>query len=424
MDLSSLRSQFPGLSREESGRPVVFADAPGGSQVPERVIAAMAGYLRRSNANLGGAFATSQESDQLVVDARRAGADLLGASPAEIVFGQNTTTIAFHLAHAFAPTLSAGDEVVVTRLDHDANVAPWVGAAAAAGATVRWVDIREEDCTLDLHSLDRALSSHTRLVAFTLASNAVGTITPASEIIRRVHAAGALAVADGVHLAPHRSLDATALGADVLFTSAYKLFGPHLGVAFVRRELLERWRPDRVRPAPDTGPDRWETGTLSHEALAGMVASVDYLAEIGDRFGRPAADGRRARVVAGMEAIRDHEAGLSRRFLEGLPAIGDVRLWGIADPTRAAERTPTFGIRVGHQHPRRTAEELARRGVWVWDGNYYALEIMERLGLQESGGLVRVGFCHYNTMDEADGVLAKLVELEALARVEEGLLPA
>ncbi len=421
MDLSALRDQFPGLSREEAGRPVVFADAPGGSQVPERVIEAMAGYLRRSNANLGGAFATSVESDRVLMEARQAGADLLGATAGEIMFGQNTTTIAFHVAHAFARTLSESDEVVVTRLDHDANVAPWVGAAAAAGATVRWVDIREEDCTLDLDSLDRALSSRTRLVAFTLASNAVGTLTPAAEIVRRAHAAGALAVADGVHFAPHGPLDAAALGADVLFTSAYKFFGPHLGVAFVRRELLQEWRPDRVRPAPDTGPDRWETGTLSHEALAGMTAAVAYLAEVGDRFGRPAGEGRRARMVAGMEAIRNHEAGLSRRFLEALPAIGDARLWGIADPGRVAERTPTFGIRLGHQHPRRTAEELARRGIWVWDGNYYALEIMERLGLQETGGLVRVGFCHYNTPDEVERVLA---EMEALARVEEGLLPA
>jgi cysteine desulfurase family protein (TIGR01976 family) len=408
MDLSPLRDQFPGLSRRESGRPVVFADAPGGSQVPERVVEAMSAYLRGSNANLGGPFATSVESGQVVEEARRAGADLLGATPGEIVFGQNTTTIAFHLAHAFARTLSQRDEVVVTRLDHDANVAPWVGAAAATGATVRWVDVHEEDCTLDLDTLDAALSPRTRLVAFTLASNAVGTITPAAQIVRRVHDAGALAVADGVHFAPHGPLDGATLGADVLFTSTYKVFGPHLGVAFIRRELLEQWWPDRVRPAPDVGPDRWETGTQNHEALAGMTATVDYLAEVGGRFGQPAGDDRRRRVLAGMEAIRDHEAVLSRRFLEALPGMGGVRLWGIADPGHVAERTPTFALRVADQHPRHTSEELARRGVWVWDGNYFALEIMERLGLEETGGAVRIGFCHYNTPDEVERVLTEL----------------
>ncbi|MDP9344097.1 MAG: cysteine desulfurase-like protein [Actinomycetota bacterium] len=420
-DLSPLCAEFPGLARTEGGRPVVFADAPGGSQVPLGVIEAMAAYLRRSNANLGGPFATSVESGLVVDEARRAGADLLGATPGEIVFGANTTTVAFHLAHAFARTLSPRDEVVVTRLDHDANVAPWVGAATAAGATVRWVDIHEEDCTLDLKSLDRALSSRTRLVAFTVASNAVGTIPPAAEIVRRVHDAGALAVADGVHFAQHGALDAATLGADVLFTSAYKFFGPHLGVAFISQELLERWRPDKVRPLPDVGPERWETGTQNHEALAGMTAAVDYLADVGERFGRPAGDDRRARVVAGMEAIRFHEAELSGRFLEAVAGIDGVRLWGIADPTRVAERTPTFAVRVGGQHPRHTSEELARRGVWVWDGNYFALEIMERLGLQQTGGTVRIGFCHYNTGDEVDRVLA---ELDALARMEEGLLPA
>ena len=260
------------------------------------------------------------------------------------MFGANTTTVAFHLAHAFARTLSPRDEVVVTRLDHDANVAPWVGAATAAGATVRWVDIHEEDCTLDLKSLDRALSSRTRLVAFTVASNAVGTIPPAAEIVRRVHDAGALAVADGVHFAQHGALDAATLGADVLFTSAYRFFGPHLGVAFISQELLERWRPDKVRPLPDVGPERWETGTQNHEALAGMTAAVDYLADVGERFGRPAGDDRRARVVAGMEAIRFHEAELSGRFLEAVAGIDGVRLWGIADPARVATTNTVDGV--------------------------------------------------------------------------------
>lgn len=411
-DLRLLRERFPALSRTQDGRPCVFADAPGGTQVPREVIGAMARYLERSNANEGGAFATSRETGDVIREARRAAADLLGARPHEVVFGPNTTTLALALSRAVARDLGPGDEVVVTLLDHDANVSPWVLAARDRGAAVRWVDLRPDDCTLDLDSLDRAIGPRTRVVAFTLASNAVGTLTPAREIVARAHARGAAAVADGVHLAPHRLIDVAALGADVLFCSAYKFFGPHVGVMFARGEALRRWRPYQVRPAPDEPPGSWETGTLSHEALAGLVGTVEYLAWVG-REARPGGDtrGRPAEIEAAMQAIGVHEAVLTRRFLEGAAGIPGLRIFGISDPRRADQRVPTFAVRLGDASPRALAEELGRRGVFVWDGNYYAIGLMERLGLEETGGAVRVGFCHYNTPEEVDRVLEELADL-------------
>jgi cysteine desulfurase family protein (TIGR01976 family) len=409
-DPSNQRRRFPGLAREIGGRPAVFADAPGGTQVPDSVIEAMAGYLARSNANQGGAFVTSQETDRMIADARRAGADLLGADPGEVVFGPNMTTLAFALSRSLGGTLGPGDEVVVTRLDHDGNVAPWLTAARDAGATVRWVDLREEDGTLDLQSLDAVLSGRTRIVAFTLASNALGTITPAIEIARRARDAGAISIGDAVHLAPHRAIDVRALQLDVLFCSAYKFFGPHLGVMWARREHLEEWPSYKVRPAPDHPPDRWEVGTGNHEALAGLTAAVEYLAEVGRECGGAEGD-RRAAVVTGLEVIRAYEARLTRRLLAGAAEIRELRLYGIAQSDRAEERTPTFALRLGDRTPRQVSEELGRRGIFAWDGNYYALAVMERLGLEASGGAVRIGFCHYNSEDEVDRVVEELSDL-------------
>jgi len=382
----------------------VFADAPGGTQVPESVIEAMSSYLRTSNANLGGAFPTSMESDQLIDDARQAGADLLGCTSDEVVFSQNTTTNAFHLSRSLRRMLKPEDEVVVTMLDHDANIAPWLIAAEETGAAVRWVDLRGADGTLDVDSLDAELSERTTIVAFTMASNALGTITPATEVIGRAHAVGALAVADAVHFAPHRAIDVRELGVDVLFCSAYKFFGPHPGLMYAPREHLQTWRPEKVRPLRDEIPWRWETGTLSHEALAGLVAAIDYLASLSETSNGH----RRDRLLAGMAAIGGHERELTRRFLSGSHEIRAVRLYGIGDASRADERTPTFALRIGDLHPRHVAEELARRGVFAWDGNYFALAVMERLGLEETGGAVRIGFCHYNTSDEVDRVLEEL----------------
>jgi cysteine desulfurase family protein (TIGR01976 family) len=406
-ELAHVRSRFPGLAREIDGRPAVFVDAPGGSQVPDPVIEAMAGYLRRSNANAHGAFATSQETDRVVADAHRASADLLNADADEVVFGPNATTLLFAISRSVGRTLVPGDEVVVTRLDHDANVRPWVLAAEDAGATVRWVDVREDDATLDPASFEAALSERTKIVAFTLASNAVGTITPAAELTRLVHErTPAIVACDGVHLAQHRRIDVRAIGADLVVCSPYKIFGPHLGVLFGRREVLSSLRPYKVRPAEDALPFAFETGTQNHEGFAGWVAAVEYLVGLG------VGEGRRAAVADAFErAIVPYEAALSERFLDGIRDIGSVRLYGIADRNRLAERTPTFAIRVGEQHPAETAKTLAERGIFVWDGNYYALEIMERLGLEDSGGAVRIGFCHYNTPAEVDRVLEELATL-------------
>jgi cysteine desulfurase family protein (TIGR01976 family) len=406
LDVARARARFPSLARTLDGEPVVFADAPGGTQVPESVVEAMAAYLRTSNANTHGAFATSQETDALIVEAHRAAADLLGADPDEVVFGPNATSLLFQVSRAVGRTLGPGDEVVVTRLDHDANIRPWIMAAEDAGATVRWVDIREEDATLDVDSFEAALTERTKLVAFTLASNAVGTVTPATELARLVHArTDALVAIDAVHAAQHRRIDVGELETDLLVCSPYKIFGPHMGVLFGRRELLRELRAYKVRPASEELPYRWETGTQNHEAFAGFVATIAYLAELGGDGDRPSA------LTKGMAAIRHHEAALARRFLERVTADEAVSVWGIADPDRVDERTPTFAVRVGDRHPLETAKALGERGIFVWDGHYYALELMERLGLQETGGAVRIGFCHYNTEAEVDRVLTALLEL-------------
>jgi cysteine desulfurase family protein (TIGR01976 family) len=408
IDVTVVRERFPALARTHNGRPVVFADAPGGTQVPESVIDAMARYLRESNSNTHGVFPTSVETDQLIADARVAAADFLGSDPDEIVFGQNATTLLFSISRAIGRRLGPGDELVVTRLDHDANIAPWLALAEDTGATIRHVDLSAEDGTLNLESLDAALSDRTRVVAFTLASNALGTVTPAAEIVRCARRTSAIVVADAVHVAQHRALDVRALDVDLLACSPYKFFGPHLGVLFGRRELLGELRPYKVRPSRDTVPERWETGTLPHEGLAGLIAAVDYLASLSESSGD-----RRSAVLAGMEAIRAYESELSTRFLEGIRDLSGVRLYGIADPECVHERTPTFAIRVGDEPPEQSATRLAERGIYVWDGDYYALEVMERLGLQSSGGAVRIGFCHYNTAEEVDRVLDALREISA-----------
>jgi cysteine desulfurase family protein (TIGR01976 family) len=403
-DVMAVRARFPALARTGlDGRPFVWADAPGGSQAPDSVIDAVAARMAGGASNTHGSFPLSEEIDSLIAEAHRAGAGFLGCDPDEVVFGQNATSLLLHLSRSFSRTLGPGDELVVTRLDHDANVRPWIFAARDAGATVRWVDVRDDDVTLDLESFDRQLSDRTRLVAFTLASNAVGTITPAAEIVRRAHGVGALAVADAVHLAPHRLLDFHALEVDLLFCSPYKFYGPHLGVMAGTRDLLSGLQPDKVRPATDDIPDRWETGTKNHEGLAGLVAAVDYLASLG------VGSSRRHKITTAMDRISMHEAQLSDRLLRGLPP--DVCLLGIADPDRVAERAPTFALRLSDRHPRDDAEAFAKRGIFVWDGDYYAMAIMERLGLSATGGATRIGFCHYHTLDEVERVLEATAEI-------------
>ena len=382
-DVAAIRARFSALAR-----PTVFFDAPGGTQVPDSVIEAIASYLRESNANLGGPFETSRRSDQLVQRAHETAALFLGCSPAEVGFGANMTTLNFALTRAFGRELRAGDEIVVTRLDHDANVAPWLELARDRDLVVRFADIVEEDCTLDMAGLERLLSGRTRVVTFPWASNAVGTITDVKRIASLAHEAGALAWVDAVHYAPHGPIDVAAAGADVLICSPYKFFGPHLGLFYGRREVLESWRPYKVRPAPDdpVGP-RFETGTLPHEALAGFLAAVEYLESVG------------------WSSIQGHERELGRRFLEGLPE--GVRLYGVRTMDG---RTPTFALTFRSLTPQQVAERLAARDIAVWAGDYYAVEVMNRLGLPD--GAVRVGFIHYNTTEEVDRLLR---ELEALA---------
>ncbi len=406
LDVTALRARFPALARTApDGRPYVWADAPGGSQMVDTALAAITDRVRAGASNTHGVFPLSEEIDALIADARGAGADLLGCGANEIIFGQNTTSLLLHLSRSIGRTWGAGDEIVVTRLDHDANIRPWVLAARDAGATVRWVDVRPGDVTLDLDSFDSQLTERTKLVAFTLASNAVGTIPPAAELVARAKRVGAVVAVDGVHLAQHRAIDRGALGADIVATSPYKYFGPHQGLLGVRADLLSSLEPYKLRAAPDDDPDRWESGTQNHEALAGTIAAIDYLAELGSGGDRASA------IRGGYAAIEAHEHTLARRFLEGLDRLPNIRLYGIADPERLQDRTPTFAVRVGDQHPLDTCRQLAERGIFTWDGHYYAIEVFDRLGLLEPGVAVRIGFCHYHSLEEVDRVLEGLAEL-------------
>jgi cysteine desulfurase family protein (TIGR01976 family) len=384
-----VRARFPALADEG----VAYLDGTGGSQTPQEVIDAMAAYLTASNANLGGAFATSAATDRMMARGRAAAAELTGGDPEGIAFGANMTTLNFLLAHAVARTLEPGDEIVVTQLDHDANVSPWLLVARDHGLVVRHAPIRVDDVTLDHDALEALLGERTRVVAFTLASNAAGSLTDPVRIAAAAHAVGALAWADGVHLAPHARLRASEWGLDVLLCSPYKFFGPHLGVAAIRLELAESLPADRVRPAGEhPAGHRFETGTQSHEAVAGTVAAIDYLRSLGN-----------GSLDAAFERIQAHERALAERFLAGLPE--QVELYGI----RALEgRTPTFCFNLPGEPPRALAERLAARGLYVWDGDYYALEPMRALGLAERGGAVRAGFLHYTAEAEVDRLLEAL----------------
>ena len=381
-EVEAIRARFPAL---ESG--VAFLDGPGGTQCPQSVIDAIAGYLRESNANLGGAFAASRRSDELVERAHATAADFLGCRAEETSFGANMTTLNFALTRALGRTLEAGDEILVTRLDHDGNIAPWLELARDLDLSVEFLEIRD-DTTLDLDDLERKLTERTRVVALPLAANAFGTTTDAQRIVEFAHAAGALAWADAVHYAPHGPIDVARLGVDVLLCSPYKFFGPHLGLAYGREELLRSWRPYKVRPAAEEPVGgRFETGTLAHELLAGFVAAVEYVRDLG------------------WDAIQTHERALGQRFLDGLPE--SCTLYGLETMDG---RVPTFAFRVAGVPPREVAERLAAREIAVWDGDYYALEAMTRLGLQPEGA-VRAGFVHYNTFDEVDRLLGALAEL-------------
>jgi len=377
-DVAAVRARFSALENE-----LAFFDGPGGTQVPDEVIDAIATYLRESNANVSGPYETSRRTERLVTDSRLAAASFLGSAPDEVIFGANMTTLNFALSRTAAREWSEGDEVVVTRLDHDGNVSPWLELAHDLGLVVRFADIRD-DTTLDLEDLAAQLTDRTRVVAFPWASNAVGTLVDVARVAELAHEAGAIAWVDAVHYGPHGPIDVAAAGADVLICSPYKFYGPHLGLAYGKSELLERWRPYKVRPASDEPlGHRFETGTLPHELLAGFVAAVEYVDSIG------------------WEAIQAHERELGQRFLEGLP--DSCRLYGVSSMDR---RVSTFAFNVEGQSPRTVAERLGERNIAVWQGNYYAVEVMKRLGLDE--GAVRAGIVHYNTADEVDRLLGEL----------------
>jgi len=409
LDVSWVREQFPSLQFEVNGHAAAFLDGPAGTQVPKQVIDAVQSYFLKSNANTCGAFATSRSNDAIIASARAAMADFFNCDAQQVVFGQNMTTITFALARAIGRVLEPGDEIVVTTLDHDANVAPW-RALEEMGMVIRQVDIREADCTLDLEDFERKLNANTKLVAVGYASNAVGTINPVAEITKMAHCAGALVFIDAVHYAPHGPLDVRALDCDFLVCSPYKFYGPHMGTLYGKREHLLRFRPYKVRPAPDSLPDRWETGTQVQELIAGIGAAVDYLAELGARSDASAKD-RRTALLAAYRAMRRHEMALLGRLVEGLLAIPGLRFFGISDAKRFEERCSTVSVRLANHTPTEVATFLGKRGIFTWDGNYYALNLTERLGVEARGGLLRIGLVHYNTAEEVDRLLAALREI-------------
>ncbi len=409
LDLKWVRSQFPALRQTVNDHPATFLDGPAGTQVPQRVIDAMADYLAHSNANTCGAFPTSRRTDAVIAAAHQAMADLLGCAADEVFFGPNMTTLTFALARSIGRKMQPGDEIVVTTLDHDANVAPW-RALEERGVVVRQVDIHDSDCTLDMDDLRRKITPRTKLVAAGYAANAVGTINDVHEVVRLAHAAGALAFLDAVHYAPHGSMDVRALDCDFLACSPYKFFGPHQGVMYGKREHLQRLRPYKVRPAADTLPDRWETGTQVHEALAGVTAAVEYIADLGRQV-NPGASTRREALLAAYGAIQHHERALAGKMIAGLLRIPGLRFYGISDPARLAERVPTVAVRIAGKSPLALATALGERGIFTWDGNYFALNLTERLGVEKDGGFLRIGCVHYNTPEEVDRLLATLQEI-------------
>jgi cysteine desulfurase family protein (TIGR01976 family) len=403
-----VRAQFPSLQLRVNGQMAVFFDGPAGTQVPQQVMRAVQDYFLHKNANTCGAFATSRQSDQAIAAARLAMADFLNCDASEVVFGQNMTTITFALARAIGRDLRAGDEIVVTTLDHDANVAPW-RALEEKGVVIRQADIRDADCTLDLEDLKEKITPKTKLVAVGYASNAVGTINPVAEITKIAHAAGALAFIDAVHYAPHGSIDVKALDCDFLVCSPYKFFGPHMGTLYGKREHLERLRPYKVRPAYDHISDRWETGTQLHELIVGINAAVDYLADLG-RHCDAHASTRREALLAAYRSTVPYERTLLTRLIAGLLEIPELKFYGISDPARFTERCSTVSVRIGDHNPTEIATFLGERGIFTWDGNFYALNLTERLGVESSGGLLRIGLVHYNTIDEVERLLAALNE--------------
>ncbi len=436
-DLTRIRAQFPSLSQTVNGYRAAFLDGPGGTQVPQRVIDAISSYLAQDNANTGGAYATSRRTDAVIAAARDAMADFLHCAADEVAFGANMTSLTFAISRAIERDLNPGDEILVTRLDHDANVSPWLALAEDKSLTVRWAEINEQDCTLNMADLAAKINSKTKLVAVGYASNAVGTINPVKEITRLAHAAGALAYIDAVHYAPHGLIDVADLDCDFLVCSTYKFFGPHMGVLFGKREHLQRLRPYKVRPNTNAIPNCWEWGTLNHECIAGITTCVDYLASLGhgltngttksrvphpSRFSKGGSDAagtsgvtRRAAIESAYQAIHEHERILTAHLIDGINKIPALKIYGITDPARFDERCGTIAVRAKDQTAETTplalATKLGERGIFTWDGNYYALTLTEQLDVEKSGGFLRIGLVHYNTVEEVDRLITTLDEI-------------
>jgi cysteine desulfurase family protein (TIGR01976 family) len=411
-DIAEIRSHFPSL---QSGN--IFFDNPGGTQVPQQVIDAVGEYYKCANSNTHGAFESSRRTDQVIAEARAAFSDFFNArSPDEVVFGPNMTSLTFSISRALGRWLNPGDEIIVTRLDHDANIAPWLGLEER-GARIKWVDIHADDCTLDMADFEKQLSTKTKIVAVGGASNAVGSLNDLKTIVPLAHLAGAIVFIDAVHFAPHIPIDVQELDCDLLACSAYKFYGPHLGALYGKRNILDRLSPYKVRPSSNQTPDKFETGTMNHEGLAGATAAINYLASIGETYGAPLASrfqhlsDRRLALKKGMAAIQDYERDLFIRLMRGLCEIHDVQIYGITDFARFRYRTPTVAFNLPGRKPREIAQKLGREKIFVWDGNYYALALMERLGLEEHGGAVRVGLAHYNTDQEVDCFLSVMKSL-------------
>jgi cysteine desulfurase family protein (TIGR01976 family) len=409
LDLAWVRVQFPSLAQTVNGGPAVFLDGPGGTQVPQRVIDAITHYLSHDNANTCGAYLTSRHTDAAIAAARAAMADFFHCDPDEVILGQNMTSLTFALSRALGRNLGPGNEIVVTHLDHDANISPW-RALEERGVTVRFADINEADCTLDMNDLARKISGHTRLVAVGFASNAVGTINDVKQITRIARDAGALTYIDAVHYAPHGPIDVRELDCDFLVCSTYKFFGPHMGVLYGKREHLKRLQPYKVRALSNDIPVRWEWGTLNHEGIAGITACIEYLADLG-RHADPTASTRRHALMAAYHVIQQHERALGERLANGLRQLPGLKLYGISDPSRFAQRCPTFAVRIEGYTPLQLATKLGERGFFTWDGNYYALNLTERLDIEKSGGFLRIGIAHYNTQQEIDALLSAMKDI-------------
>src|SRR5580658_1184870 len=411
LDLAWVRAQFPALAQTVNRNPAVFMDGPGGTQVPQQVIAAIADYLSRNNANTGGAYSTSRNTEQMIAAARSAMADFLNCDADEIVFGQNMTTLTYAISRAIGRELVPGDEIVLTLLDHDANFSPWK-ALEEKGVVIRAAKFNPADCSLDMQDLSEKIGPRTRLVAAGYASNATGTINHVAHVVQLARQAGALSYIDAVHYAPHGPIDVRALDCDFLACSTYKFFGPHMGVLYGKREHLKRLRPYKVRPNTNDIPNCWEWGTLNHECIAGIKSCIDYWEELGRRA-EPAVTTRRAAILAAHEVIHAHEQQMTAKMLAGLQAIPGLKLYGISNPQQFDNRCATFIVRIEGHTPLELATKLGERGFFTWDGNYYAMNLTEQLKVEQVGGFLRIGLVHYNTMEEVERLLIALREIVA-----------